>query len=55
MKAAVRYFRKDAATANLYKVDPNVAFIGGISAGSFIGIYYSYLDQPSEIPTSIDT
>src|ERR1051326_8568058 len=55
MKAAVRFFRKDAATTNTYKIDPNMIFIGGASAGSFMAVQYAYMDQPSEIPTAIDT
>jgi len=55
MKAAVRFFRKDAATTNTYKIDPNYVFVGGYSAGAFTAVHYAYLDQPSEIPTAIDT
>lgn len=55
MKAAVRFFRKDAATTNTYKIDPNFIFVGGYSAGAFMAIHYAYLDQPSEIPAAIDT
>jgi hypothetical protein len=55
MKAAVRFFRKDAATTNTYKADPNMIFVGGYSAGAFMAVQYAYLDQPSEIPASIDT
>src|ERR1035437_1260110 len=49
MKAAVRFFRKDAATTNTYKADPNYIFVGGYSAGAFMAVHYAYLDQPSEI------
>ena len=55
MKAAVRFFRKDAATTNTYKVDSNFIFVGGYSAGAFMAVQYAYLDQPSEIPAAIDT
>ena len=55
MKAAVRFFRKDAATTNTYKADPNYIFVGGYSAGAFMAVHYAYLDQPSEIPAAIDT
>jgi hypothetical protein len=54
MKAAMRFFRKDASTANLYKTDTNMYFAGGYSAGSFMAIHLAYL-KPSEIPTGIDT
>ncbi|MBI3503169.1 MAG: carboxylesterase family protein [Bacteroidetes bacterium] len=55
MKAAVRFFRKDANTTNTYKIDPNYVFIAGMSAGGFMTVHYAYLDQPSEIPSGIDT
>jgi para-nitrobenzyl esterase len=55
MKAAVRFFRQDAATNNTYKIDPNTIFVGGSSAGAFMSLHLAYLDQPSEIPSEIDT
>lgn len=55
MKAAVRFFRKDAYTTNAYKIDTNYIFIGGFSAGGFIAVHYAYLDQWSEVPVEIDT
>lgn len=55
MKAAVRFFRKDAATTNTYKADSNFIFVGGYSAGAFMAIHYAYLDQSSEVPSAIDT
>lgn len=55
MKAAVRFFRKDAATTNTYKTDPNFIFVGGYSAGAFMAIHHAYLDQSSEVPVAIDT
>lgn len=55
MKAAVRFFRKDAASANTFKSDPNMMFVGGASAGGVTAVHYAYLDKPSEIPSAIDT
>jgi alpha/beta superfamily hydrolase len=55
MKAAIRYFRQDAATANTYKIDPNLIFAGGSSAGAFTALHLAYLDEPSELPADIDT
>jgi para-nitrobenzyl esterase len=43
MKAAVRYFYKDALTTNNYRIDTNQIFIGGTSAGAFIALNYAYL------------
>jgi hypothetical protein len=48
MKAAVRFFRKDAATTNVYKIDPLFIFVGGSSAGAFMGLHHAYLDRTSE-------
>ncbi|HLP21891.1 MAG TPA: alpha/beta hydrolase, partial [Chitinophagales bacterium] len=42
MKAAVRYLYKDAQTSNAYRIDTNQIFIGGVSAGAFIGLNYAY-------------
>lgn len=42
-KAAIRYFYKDAATTNTYRIDTNKIFIGGTSAGAFIGVHLGYL------------
>lgn len=55
MKAAVRYFRKDAVTTNTYHIDPSLIFAGGSSAGAFTALHMAYLDQPSELPAEIDT
>ena len=42
MKAAVRYFYKDAQTTNTFRIDTNQIFIGGTSAGAFIALNYAY-------------
>jgi len=42
MKAAVRYFYKDAQTNNTFRIDTNQIFIGGSSAGAFIALNYAY-------------
>lgn len=55
MKAAVRFFRQDAATTNTYHIDPDMIFGGGSSAGAFCALHLAYLDQPSELPSTIDT
>ena len=49
MKAAVRFFYKDRATANLYKIDTNNIFIGGSSAGAITSLHMAYLDKECEI------
>ena len=42
MKGAVRFFYKDAYTANNYRIDTSQIFIGGVSAGAFIALNYAY-------------
>ncbi len=44
MRAAVRFFYKDANTANAYRIDTNQIFIGGVSAGAFIALNSAYWD-----------
>lgn len=55
LKAAIRFFRKDATMLNQYKIDPNIIFAGGSSAGAFMALHHAYLDKVSEIPVQIDT
>lgn len=55
MKAAIRYFRQDAATTNTYKIDPSTIFAAGSSAGAFTALHLAYLNEPSELPAVIDT
>lgn len=49
MKAAVRFFKKDAATNNLYKINPNTVFVGGYSAGAFMALHYGYINNSNEV------
>lgn len=42
MKAAVRFFYKDAQTTNTWRIDTGQIFIGGSSAGAFISLNYAY-------------
>ena len=49
MKAAVRFFNKDANTTNVYHIDPNNIFIGGYSAGAITALHYAYLSSDQEI------
>jgi para-nitrobenzyl esterase len=54
MKAAVRFFYKDAWTVNQYRIDTNEIYIGGSSAGAFIALNYAYfkMDTFSKPPPS---
>ena len=55
MKAAVRFFRKDAATSNTYKIHPDYVYVGGSSAGAFMALHLAYMDKPSEFPLGATT
>ena len=50
MRAAVRFFYKDAATTRLYGVDTTRIIVGGVSAGALAALHTAYLDKLSEIP-----
>lgn len=52
MKAAIRFFRQDADSANVYRIDTSKIFIAGISAGGVTSVHAAYLDA-SELPASI--
>ena len=45
MKAAIRFMREDAATADNYRIDPDVVFVGGISAGSIMASHTAVIDS----------
>ncbi|HXH19715.1 MAG TPA: T9SS type A sorting domain-containing protein [Chitinophagales bacterium] len=49
-KAAIRFFYKDAATTNTYRIDTNHIFMGGTSAGAFIGIHLGYVTDTLNLP-----
>jgi poly(3-hydroxybutyrate) depolymerase len=55
MKAAVRFFRKDAATSNTYKIQPDYIFVGGSSAGAFMALHLAYMDKSTEFPLGAAT
>lgn len=50
MKAAVRYFREDAATANLFRADADHIFIGGYSAGAVTALHTAYINAEDQLP-----
>ncbi len=55
MRAAVRYFRSTVEYGNPYKIHPEYIFAGGVSAGAFMALHLAYLDEVSEIPSTVDT
>lgn len=54
MRAAIRYFRKDYSTDNLFRIDTTNIYAAGVSAGAFMAVHLGYLDQPEEIPSAVD-
>ena len=50
VRAAVRFFKHDAATANTYRIDPTKIFVGGASAGSIAALEAAYVDNVNEDP-----
>ena len=55
-RAAIRYFKKDfSENGNTYGIDTSLIFASGVSAGAITAVHLGYMDQPSEIPTYIDT
>lgn len=54
-KAAIRYLRKDAATTNQFRIDPDFVFVGGESAGAIIANHVAYVTDTLEYPPFIST
>lgn len=52
MKAAIRFFRQDAATTNTYRIHPDYVFAGGSSAGAFTALHMAYMDS-AEVPAYV--
>ncbi len=51
MRAAVRYFHKEAQNLN---IDPTQIYVGGVSAGAFAAVHAAYLDKESEVPEVLE-
>jgi acetyl esterase/lipase len=49
LKNAVRFLRKSVTLSNPYKLHPDYAFVGGVSAGAITSLHAAYMDQLSEI------
>ena len=49
VKACVRFFKKDAATDNLYKVDTTKITAGGSNTGGYAALTTAYLDKVEEM------
>ena len=44
MKGAIRYFKNDQATENLWNIDSTRVIIGGYSAGAILAMHTSHMD-----------
>jgi acetyl esterase/lipase len=55
MKAAIRFFRDDADNANTYKIDTNLIFVGGISAGGIVADHAGLLQSTNPVQPYIQT
>lgn len=55
-KAAIRFFRNNIVqSGNTYRIDTNLIFFGGSSAGAATTLYLAYMNEISEFPSFIDT
>lgn len=54
IRAAVRFFRKDAAGANNFKIDPNNIFIGGHGTGAFVALMRAYITADDLDQATVD-
>ena len=50
LKAAIRHFRQDADTDNLYQIDTDYILVAGYSAGAIMSVHAAYLDENDNIP-----
>ena len=53
-KAAVRFFKNDAATANEFGIDTNIIIMGGVSAGAITALHVAHMDENDDFPNFID-
>ena len=53
LKAAIRYFREDAAIDNQFRIDTNFVFVGGISAGAITALHSAYLDENDDMSSHL--
>lgn len=49
MKAAVRFLREDAATTNQYSINPDLIFVGGVSAGAITAAHVAMMDSTDAV------
>ncbi|MBK6611002.1 MAG: alpha/beta hydrolase [Sphingobacteriales bacterium] len=49
MRSAIRYFKKDAATINQYRIDPEQVWVGGASAGAILALHTAYFNEAGDL------
>lgn len=54
-RAAIRFFKKDHATTNLFKINPNRIILGGYSAGAVTTLHTVFLNTTEKINTYLPT
>ncbi len=45
LNASIRFFYKDRATTNTYKIDTNAIYVGGSSAGAITALHSTYMQE----------
>lgn len=50
VRAAIRFFKFDAATVDTFHIDPTKIFLGGVSAGAIASLEAAYVDNINEDP-----
>jgi len=54
INAAIRYFRKDAAGSNTYKIDVDNIFLGGFGTGAYLALQRAYITSADLDQATID-
>lgn len=54
MKAAIRFFREDADQGNVYKIDTDLIFVGGVSAGAIVASHTALLSSSDAVEPYVD-
>jgi len=55
IKAAIRFFKRDAATTKTYRIDTANIFVGGISSGSMAALHTTYINSIAETVAPVST
>ena len=55
MAASIRFFYKDAATSNEFRIDTTRIYIGGVSSGAITALQLAHFDDLQEVPPGMDS